>query len=173
MPFSLYDATVASFQQGLVALDAILGRALTHFQQQGTPLRDIVDARLAPDMLPLSFQVVSAAHHSIGALSAARQGLFRPPSPPDGLDFASLQSLVAQAREGLDLLGCDEVNALEGTDMVFQLGERRLPFLAEDFLLSFSVPNFYFHTTTAYDLLRLHGMPLGKRDYLGRLRLKA
>ena len=109
----------------------------------------------------------------MGASSAARQGLFKPPSPPDGLDFASLQSLVAQAREGLDLLGCDEVNALEGTDMVFQFGERRLPFLAEDFLLSFSVPNFYSHTTTAYDLLRLHGMPLGKRDYLGRLRLKA
>jgi hypothetical protein len=57
--------------------------------------------------------------------------------------------------------------------MVFQLGERRLPFLVEDFLLSFSMPNFYFHTATAYDLLRLRGMPLGKRDYLGRLRLKA
>lgn len=57
--------------------------------------------------------------------------------------------------------------------MVFQFGERRLPFLAEDFLLSFSIPNFYFHTTTAYDLRSLRGMPLGRRDYLGRLRLKA
>jgi hypothetical protein len=173
MPFSLYDATVANFQQGLTALDAILGRAQAHFHQQGTALADIVGARLAPDMLPFSFQIVSAAHHSMGALSAARLGLFKPPSPPDDLDFAGLQALVAQARQGLEQLNRDEVNALEGTDMVFQLGERRLPFLAEDFLLSFSIPNFYFHTTTAYDLLRLHGMPLGKRDYLGRLRLKA
>jgi hypothetical protein len=107
----------------------------------------------------------------MGALSAARQGLFKPPSPLDGLDFADLQALVAQALKSLGLLGRDEMNALEGTDMVFQLGERRLRFLAEDFLLSFSVPNFYFHTTTAYDLLRLRGMPLAKRDYLGRLRL--
>jgi hypothetical protein len=173
MPFSLYDATVANFQQGLAALDAILGRAQTHFQQQGTPLGEIVDARLAPDMLPFSFQIVSAAHHSMGALGAARQGLFKPPSPADGLDFAGLQALIAEARQSLGQLGREEVNALEGADMVFQLGERRLPFLVEDFLLSFSVPNFYFHATTAYDLLRLHGMPLGKRDYLGRLRLKA
>jgi uncharacterized protein len=173
MPFSLYDATVASFEQGLSALDLILGRAQTHFQQQGTPLHEIVDARLAPDMLPFSFQIVSAAHHSMGAINGARQRLFGPPSVPAGLDFAGLQTLVVQAREGLGQLTRDEVNALEGTDMVFQLGERRLPFLAEDFLLSFSVPNFYFHATTAYDLLRLHGMPLGKRDYLGRLRLKA
>lgn len=172
MPFSLYDATVANFQQGLAALDAILGRAQTHFPQQGTPLDEIVGARLAPDMLPFSFQIVSAAHHSLGALSGARQGLFKPPSPPEGLDFARLQALVAQARHGLGEMARDEVDALVGKDMVFELGERRLPFLAEDFLLSFSVPNFYFHATTAYDLLRHRGMPLGKRDYLGRLRLK-
>ena len=79
---------------------------------------------------------------------------------------------MTQARQGLDALRRDEVDALMGKDMVFQLGERRLPFVAEDFLLSFSVPNFYFHATTAYDLLRHRGMPLGKRDYLGRLRLK-
>ena len=70
------------------------------------------------------------------------------------------------------MTGRDDVNALEGKDVVFQLGERRVPFVAEDFLLSFSVPNFHFHATTAYDLLRQRGMPLGKRDYLGRLRLK-
>jgi hypothetical protein len=173
MPFSLYDATVASFQQGLSALDLILGRAQAHFQQLGTPLSEIVDARLAPDMLPFVFQIVSVAHHSMGAIHGVRQGLLEPPSVPGGLEFAGLQSLVAQAREDLGQVTRDEVNALEGADMVFQLGERRLRFLAEDFLLSFSVPNFYFHATTAYDLLRLHGMPLGKRDYLGRLRLKA
>lgn len=173
MPFSLYDATVENFKQGLSALEQILGRALTHFQQQGSPLGEIIDARLAPDMLPFSFQIVSVAHHSMGAIHGARQGLFQPPSAPAGLDFAGLQALVAQAREGLGLLTPDVVNALQGKDMVFQLGERRLSFLAEDFLLSFSIPNFYFHATTAYDLLRLRGMPLGKRDYLGRLRLKA
>ena len=75
MPISLYDATVANFQQGLAALDGILGRAPAHFEPQGKPLADLVAARLAPDMLPFSFQVVSAAHHSLGALDGARQGL--------------------------------------------------------------------------------------------------
>jgi hypothetical protein len=173
MPFSLYDATVANFQQGLAALDSILGRAPAHFESQGKPLAEIVAARLAPDMLPFSFQVVSAAHHSLGALDGARQGLFKPPGRAEGLDFAALQALVAQARRGLDALTRDEVNALQGRDLMFELGERRLPFVAEDFLLSFSLPNFYFHATTAYDLLRHHGMPLGKRDFLGRMRMKA
>lgn len=172
MPISLYDATVANFQQGLAALDGILGRAPAHFEPQGKPLADLVAARLAPDMLPFSFQVVSAAHHSLGALDGARQGLFKPPARAEGLDFAALQALLAQAQRGLQAWTRDEVDALQGRDVVFELGERRLPFVAENFLLSFSLPNFYFHTTTAYDLLRLHGMPLGKRDYLGRLRLK-
>ncbi len=147
MPFSLYDATAASFQQGLSALDLILGRAQAHFPQQGTPLSEIVDARLAPDMLPFVFRIVSVAHHSMGAMHGVRRGLFEPPSVPCGLEFAGLQALVAQAREDLGQVTRDEVNVLEGADMVFQLGKRRLPFLAEDFLLSFSVPNYYFHTT--------------------------
>ena len=56
--------------------------------------------------------------------------------------------------------------------MIFQLGERKLPFIVKDFLLTFSLPNFHFHAATAYDILRLKGVPLGKRDYLGRMRLK-
>ena len=66
----------------------------------------------------------------------------------------------------------ETVNQLVGRDMVFKLGERQLPFKAEDFLMSFSMPNFYFHSTTAYDLLRMVGVPVGKMDYLGKLRLK-
>ena len=55
--------------------------------------------------------------------------------------------------------------------MAFQLGERKMPFLAEGFLMSFSLPNLHFHATTAYDILRQKGAPLGKRDYMGALRL--
>ena len=56
--------------------------------------------------------------------------------------------------------------------MRFEFGERRMDFTAEEFLLSFSQPNFYFHATTAYDILRFKGLPIGKRDYTGRVRLK-
>ena len=64
------------------------------------------------------------------------------------------------------------MNGLLGKDMAFEIGGRSLPFTAEGFLQSFSLPNFYFHSTTAYDILRHKGVPLGKRDYLGRMRMK-
>ena len=67
----------------------------------------------------------------------------------------------------------DEVNALQGKDMAFQMRDFRIPFLAETFILSFSLPNFYFHAATTYDLLRMKGVPLGKRDFLGQMRIKA
>ena len=65
------------------------------------------------------------------------------------------------------------MNALEGKDVTFQFKDFKLPFTAENFLLSFSLPNFYFHATTAYDILRHKGVPLGKRDFTGKLRLKS
>ena len=89
------------------------------------------------------------------------------------LDFAGLQKQVSEAREELQKLKPDEVNGLAGKDMVFQIRDNKLPFTAEGFLLSFSLPNFYFHATTAYDILRSKGVPLGKRDFLGRLRMKS
>ena len=89
------------------------------------------------------------------------------------LDFAGLQKQVSEAREELQKLKPDEVNGLAGKDMIFQMRDNKLPFTAEGFLLSFSLPNFYFHATTAYDILRSKGVPLGKRDFLGRLRMKS
>ena len=65
-----------------------------------------------------------------------------------------------------------DVNAFEGKDVAFQFRDTKIPFTAEEFIQSFSLPNFYFHATTAYDILRSKGVPLGKRDFLGRLRLK-
>jgi hypothetical protein len=88
-------------------------------------------------------------------------------------DFAGLQGLVAEAREALAALTPEAVNALGGKDVIFAIGDRKLPFTAEGFLMSFSLPNFYFHATTAYDILRTNGVPLGKRDFMGRLKLKS
>ncbi|HXJ33802.1 MAG TPA: DUF1993 family protein, partial [Candidatus Eisenbacteria bacterium] len=78
-----------------------------------------------------------------------------------------------EAREALQKVTPGEVNALQGKDVVFQLRDFKLPFTAEGFLLSFSLPNFYFHATTAYDILRMKGVPIGKRDYMGPMRLKS
>jgi hypothetical protein len=173
MTFSLYDATVANYLQILGAVGGFLEKSRTHFDEKRIDLAEIVESRLTPDMLPLRFQIVSVAHHSRGAMEAAKNGVFVPTSDKPDLDFAALQALVAEARNELSGLTPEAVNALVGRDVTFKLGDRTLPFTAEGFLMSFSLPNFFFHATTAYDIIRHKGAPLGKRDFMGRLKLKA
>ncbi|MEQ1866847.1 MAG: DUF1993 domain-containing protein [Micropepsaceae bacterium] len=173
MAVSLYDLSVANFLQTLGGVAGFLDRGLAHCSANKIDPNEIVETRLAPDMLPFRFQIVSVAHHSLGAIEGVKQGLFTPPSTTQPLDYAGLQRLVADTREGLKKLTPAEVNALEGRDVIFQLREMKLPFTAEGFLMSFSLPNFHFHATTAYDILRLKGVPLGKRDYLGQMRMKS
>ena len=105
-------------------------------------------------------------------MEAARNGVFTPSSGKPDLDYAALQALVTEARNELSLLTPEAVDALLGRDVTFKLGELALPFTAEGFLMSFSLPNFFFHATTAYDILRHKGAPLGKRDFMGRMKLK-
>ena len=173
MALSLYDASVANYLQTLGAVAGFLDRALEHFREQGMDPEKIVETRLAPDMQPFRFQIISVAHHSRGAIEGVQQGVFSPPSFKTPYDFAGLQGLVTQTVEALSALTPEAVNALGGKDVIFALGERKLPFTAEGFLMSFSLPNFYFHAATAYDILRTNGVPLGKRDFMGRLKLKA
>ena len=172
MAFSLYDATVANYLQILGAVGGFLEKSLTHFQEKGIDPAEIVESRLAHDMQPLRFQIVSVAHHSRGAMEAAQTGVFTPPSAKPDLDYSALQALVTEARNEVSVLTPEVVNALVGRDVTFKVGDRALPFTAEGFLMSFSLPNFFFHATTAYDILRHKGAPLGKRDFLGRLNLK-
>jgi hypothetical protein len=172
MPASLYDLSVASYLQTVDAVGGFLAKGLDHCKGCGADPAKMVEARLAEDMLPLRFQIVSVAHHSLGAIEGMKKGVFSPPGKSDALDYASLQKLVSDTSEGLRRLSREEVDALSGRDMIFQIGERKVPFTTDNFLLSFSLPNFYFHATTAYDILRNNGVPLAKRDYLGRMRIK-
>jgi hypothetical protein len=171
MALSLYDASVANYLQTLGAVSGFLDCGLTHFREKGVDPETIVEARLAPDMHPLRFQIISVAQHSRGAIEGVQQGVFNPPSSKMAYDFAGLQGLVAEAREALAALTPEAVNALGGKDVIFAIGDRKLPFTAEGFLMSFSLPNFYFHATTAYDLLRTNGVPLATRDFMARLNL--
>jgi len=172
MSLSLYDVTIVGFIQTVNAMEGVLQRGLTHCNEQGIDTNEIVHARLHPDMLPFRFQVFSIVKNSVGAIESARAALFaRPPDTPD-VDYAGLQAMLAEAGSKLKTYDCDEVNALQGREMVFHPGEHKAIFNTEDFLLSFSIPNFHFHATTTYDILRSKGVPIGKRDYLGQIRVK-
>jgi hypothetical protein len=173
MALSLYDTSVANYLQTLGAVGGFLDKGRAHFRDKGIDPETIVEARLAPDMLPFRFQIISVAQHSNGAIEGVRDGVFKPPSMKIPYGYAGLQGLVAQAREALSAWTPEAVNGLAGKDVVFALGDHKLPFTAEGFLMSFSLPNFYFHATTAYDILRTNGVPLGKRDFIGRLNLKS
>lgn len=171
MAISLYDASVACFLQTLGGVDGFLSRGLAHCQERNIDPNEIVETRLFPDMLPFRYQILAVASHSIGAMRGVKQGLFSPATEMPPLDYAGLQKVITDASEALQQLTPSDVNALEGKDVLFQVRDLKLPFKAEGFLLSFSLPNFHFHATTAYDILRMKGVQIGKRDYMGKMRV--
>jgi hypothetical protein len=173
MAISLYELSVPTYLQTLGSVASFMEKGLAYCSENNIDPAEIVETRLFPDMAPFSFQIRSVAHHSVAAMEAVKSGVFNPPGKAEALDYAGLQKLVADARGALEALKPADVNALEGKDVSFQFRDTKIPFVAENFLLSFSLPNFHFHATTAYDLLRSRGVPVGKRDYMGRLRIKS
>ena len=172
MSVSLYELSVATYLQTTVAVTGYLDKGLAYCASNNIDANEIVAARLFADMLPFRFQIVSVAHHSLGAVEGMKKGLFAPPAQVAELDYHGLQKLVADTTAALQRLTPGEINALEGRDVTFHVRDRQVPFTAESFVLSFSLPNFFFHAATAYDILRTKGVPLGKRDFLGQLRIK-
>lgn len=172
MSFSLYAATIPSYQQIVGCLSRLLDKAEVFCGEQGLKPTEFIQARLAPDMLPFAYQVKSTAVHSIGAIAGVRKGVFSPDEtvPPD--TFAALKARMGETLLALGAISVAEVDGFLGRDVRFSFKDRHLDFTAENFLLSFSLPNFYFHASTAYDILRWKGMAIGKRDFLGRMRLK-
>ncbi|MGH8746565.1 MAG: DUF1993 domain-containing protein [Burkholderiales bacterium] len=172
MAISLYDISIPSYLQTLHAASGYLEKAAAHFKEKGVDLEEIVSTRLSPDMLPFRFQIQSIVHHSVGAIEGIKHGSFRPPSDLPDHNFLALQELVVEANQTLQQVMPDHVNGHEEAEVAFEIRDTRLLFTALGFLTSFSLPNFYFHAATAYDILRSKGVPVGKRDYLGKLRLR-
>jgi uncharacterized protein len=170
---SLYELSVPTFLQTVRAVGGFLGRAAAYCAQTGLDPGELVNARLFDDMAPFHFQIEAAWHHSVWGLEAARTGVFAPPALVGPVPFADLQAIIKRAEAMLEAFTPDEVNAWAGKDLDLQIGPRRLAFTSETLILSFSLPNFYFHAVTAYDILRSRGVPLGKRDYEGRLRTRS
>lgn len=173
MSLSLYSATVPAYCQILGAVSGLLSKAQAFCAEKGIEAPELIQARLAPDMLPFAYQVKSTAVHSIGAIEGVRKGVFSPDTTLPPATFAALETRIRETLAALEAIRPAEIDSFAGRDMRFEAGNRRLEFAAEDFLLSFSLPNFYFHAATAYDILRWKGLQIGKRDFVGRLRLKS
>ena len=173
MATSLYDLSVPTFLQTVTAVAGLLDRAAAHCAQTGAHPDDFVEARLFADMAPFHFQIEAAWHHAVWGVEALRTGAFTPPALVGPVPFAALRAIIAEGQAALAAFDRDEIDGCAGKELDLQIGPRRLAFGAETFILSFSLPNFHFHAVTAYDILRMKGVPLGKRDYEGQLRTKA
>ncbi len=174
MPISLYDATVPSYLQILNAVLGLIDKAEAFCVEKGIAEQALLAEHFGPDMLPLAMQLKWVSTHSIGAIEGVRAGTFSPDRSPPPQSFAELRELTSASIAALQAITVEEVDGFVGQDMIFSVPamNRRMDFSAENFLLSFSLPNFYFHATTAYDLLRHKGVDLGKPDYLGMPRVK-
>jgi uncharacterized protein len=172
MPVSLHVATVGHFLQVLPSLAGLVDKAEAHCTEHGVAPETLLGAALADDMWPFAKQVMVAVAHSAGAVEGVRAGKFGPDLSAPPTDFAGLRTAVAGALATVQAVPDGEIDAMAGNDMYFAFGERRMDFTVADFLLSFSLPNFYFHTSAAYAILRNQVLTVGKMDFMGRPRLK-
>lgn len=174
MSISLHAAFVPGCLQLLDAMDGILAKGEAFAQENGLTATDLTQARLHDDMLPFSYQVKSCWVHSALAIEGVRNGAFSPETSEPPADWAGLHAKVDEARTALSTTSEAELESIAGNVVEFSIkGKVLMTFVGRDFLLSFSQPNFYFHATTAYDILRSKDVPLGKLDYLGPMRIKA
>jgi uncharacterized protein len=172
MALSLYAATIPSFQQTLGAVSTLLDKAQAFCTEKGIAPQELIQARFAADMFPLAYQVKSTAVHSLGAIEGVRKGVFSPDTSAPPETFAALKAKISETLSALATIDSAEIDGFLGRDMRFSFGANHRDYTAENFLLSFSLPNFYFHAATSYDILRWKGMAIGKRDFMGKTRTK-
>jgi hypothetical protein len=172
MSVSLYSATVPLFLQILPQIGALLDKAEAHCRENGLAPETILNARLAEDMWPLSWQIRSCWLQSADAVDSAISGERSPDFSDIPPVFAPLKQGIAGAIARLEAVKPADVDCAEGNDVSFKVRDMSLEFTATDYLLHFALPNFYFHSSMAYAILRNQGFAIGKRDYLGALRVK-
>ncbi|PZU08815.1 MAG: DUF1993 domain-containing protein [Sphingomonas sp.] len=166
MTLSMYDASVPMFVRQFRALDAIIAKGEAHAAATGMDPREIFDSRLAPDMLPFPKQIQIASDMAKGGV--ARLAGETPPSwPDDEADLPALRARIQKTIAYIQSVSADQIRDSEQRDISLKAGANELHFKGQAYLLDFVIPNFYFHITTAYALLRQKGVQIGKRDYLG------
>ena len=166
MATELYDLSVPAFLRGFRALAAVLEKAQAHADAQGIAHEQLLTARLYEDMAPLTGQVQRAS--DAAKFAAARLGGVEAPSMPDTeASFAELQERIARTAAFLQSVPVQAINGREDADVELKTPKRSFQFKGLGYLQTFALPNFYFHVTTAYAILRHKGVPLGKMDYLG------
>ncbi len=164
---SFYDSAAPAFLQTLGALSDILRKAEAHAGARKIAPETLLTARLYPDMLPLTRQIQVACDFAVK--TCARLSGSEVPSTPDTeKTFDDLQQRLAKATDYVKGVAPAKFDGADSRDVTFPAGpDKTMTLKGQQYLSQFALPNFYFHATTAYDILRHNGIELGKRDFMG------
>jgi len=166
MTISMYQASVLVFIHMLKNLDAILDKASAHCDAHKIDPLVLTQFRLYPDMFNFARQVLNACDHARNA-AARLTGAEAPKLENTEQSFAELQGRIRGTIAYLEGFKPEQIDGSEARDVVVRRGETVNTYPGLDYLVNRALPNFYFHVTTAYDILRHNGVVLGKRDYIG------
>ncbi|MGY2186962.1 DUF1993 domain-containing protein [Pseudomonas sp. SDO5591_S426] len=167
MTISLYDASIPVLQQMLSALSGVLKKAEAHATEKNIDPNAFLQARLFPDMFPLVRQVQIAVDFAKG-ISSRLAEVELPKYDDTETTFAELQALITKVLAYIGEFTPEQINGKENIEIVTRPGtpkEKR--FSGQSYLLTYGLPQFFFHVTTTYALLRHNGVEVGKRDYMG------
>lgn len=167
MPLSMYQASAPCFVRMLKNLSVILDKAEAHADAKKIEHTVLTGDRLFPDMFALARQVQIATDSAKGAM-ARLAGAEIPKFEDTEQTFGDLKTRIAKTIAYVETFKPAQIDGTEDKDIVIKAGGKEMKFKGTDFLLGFAYPNFYFHITTTYNLLRHRGVEIGKWDFLGK-----
>ena len=168
MSVTMYQASIPVFQKMLGNLSGILSKAAEYAETRGIAPSALLGTRLFPDMFPLLRQVQLASDFAKGA-GARLAGIDSPVFSDTETTFAELQERLTKTQDFLASLTPDQINGSENRSISFKIHDMEFNFTGISFLTGFATPNFYFHLTTAYAILRASGLDVGKKDFIGSI----
>jgi hypothetical protein len=166
MSISMYQASVPRFVNILGNLSNILDKAQAHVDAKKLDPATLTAYRLFPDMLPMKSQVQIACDTAKGAV-ARLAGVENPVHEDNEQTLADLKARIAKTIAFIQTMTPGQIDGTDDKEIVIKRGDKETRYKGMQFLLGQALPNFYFHVTTAYDILRHNGIEIGKRDYLG------
>jgi hypothetical protein len=166
MTVSMFTASVPVYTQFLTSLSAILKKAAAHAEAKKIDPSVLITARLSPDMYALARQVQIATDHAKGSL-ARLAGVDVPSFPDTEATFDELEARIQKTLAFVKTFKPEQIDGTEGKEIVLTFGTQKFPFNGQTYLIQFALPNFYFHTTMVYAILRENGVEIGKRDFMG------
>ena len=166
MALSMSQASISIFTQQLTTLSGLIDKAAEHCKAKGVDPSNMIGARLAPDMFPFSRQVQLATDHAKGA-TARLSGRENPKFEDTESTFEELKARIAKTLAFVKSVPASEIDGSEEKDVSITVGGQPRTLKGQRYFLQNALPNFFFHVTTAYDILRNQGVAIGKRDYMG------